>query len=124
MCRKQVFVQVGVRVREAVRKINCVIVAGERMRKRQRVVVSIDAGCIFEIVLKVAYVRADPMPTELVCSALLGGETQNAHPLIIQTVRLRKVDYVQFDGLVLPCVRTPKKVPLGVPIRIDIVLQD
>jgi len=64
------------------------------------------------------------MPTELVCSALLGGETQNTHSLIIQTIRLRKVDYVKFDGLVLVCVRTPKKVPLGVPIRINIVLQD
>jgi len=88
----QVFAQVTVRIGEAVSKINVVVVAVESVSESQSVVLfvweTVAVHLVTDLVLVVADVAADAVPSCLVLLKQILAVRQNPHPLVIQTVRL------------------------------------
>ena len=109
--------QVGVRVRVAMGKVDRVMVTRERVLERERVVLPLLR--IPQVVLIIRDVRTRAVPPSL---RVILAIRQNLHPLIVQAVRLCQIDDVESDFVPTPRIRDLEEVPLGVAIRVDIIL--
>ena len=120
----QIVTQVWIGVWETVGKVDCIIRLSECMGECQRVVASVEPVAFpFEAILVVSDVSADSMPAEF-----LGAiswelrETQYAHTVVVEGVRLRQVQNVKLNRQVAPSVSNTKEEPLSMPVCIDVIL--
>lgn len=78
---------------------------------------------IANMVLVVADVCTDSVPPQFFISCLILAVREHPHPLVVKTVRLGKVYYVEPYFLAFGCVTNSEEEPLSVSIRIDVILQ-
>ena len=105
-----------------------VIIVVEGMRESKCVVCfvgeTVTMHLVLDMVLVVLNVGANPVPTNVFLLRVARGVGQDPHPLIIQTVRLGEVNDIKSYFVALFCVADSEEVPLGVPICVNIVLED
>lgn len=76
------------------------------------------------IILKVGEVFSTSMPSNRLLLAFLVRVDKNLHALIEQTFRLKEVEHIEFHLVAFPSVLNTEIEPLGVTLRVDIILQD
>ena len=51
-------------------------------------------------------------------------KAQNLHTVVVERVRLAKIEHVESYCMAFPRVGTPEEIPLRMSIRVNIVLKD
>ena len=69
-------------------------------------------------------ISSNPMPPNTFIFLYFIWKTQDFHSVIIQRVWFRKIQKVEFNFLALGGIWAPEKVPLGITIRVYVILQD
>ena len=65
------------------------------------------------------------MPAELLRTVSGGlGEAEHAHSFVVKRIGFGEIEDVELDGQVLTRVANTEEKPLGMPVRVDVVLKD
>lgn len=101
-----------------------VIVVGERVREGQREEVPNKFGIsiFLECILIVVNLLAAPVPAHPFVLLEFVREAQYLHSVVVERVWFGEIDNIEFDFFASLCIIEPEEVPLGVPIRIDVIL--
>lgn len=108
------------------------------MRKKLLVVFMLECSCegksvvqplvetiifSFEYVLVVINVFSNSVPSYTIILFYFVREAQNFHTIIVQRVWFCKIYHIEPDTLSWLGIGYPEKVPLGISIRVDIILE-
>ena len=69
-------------------------------------------------------ISSNPMPPNAFIFLNFIWKTEDFHSVIIKRVWFCKIQKVEFDFLALGGIWAPEKVPLGITIRVYVILQD
>ena len=107
-------------------KKDLIIIACKSMCEGQSIVAFVripnPTNLIFKLVLVIFNIVANSMPAQVFGLALVHAVRKYTHTKVVQTVRLRQVNYIKPNFVPFSCVTYPKKIPLSMTICIDIVL--
>lgn len=115
-------VEVSVSKRITICEINLVSSVGECMLP-WKCVERLVLICTFTItILVILYILTASMPRQIFLFRFLHRVDNNLHPALVQTVMFVKVKYIKLGFHRFSRVRHFKKKPLGVAVRINIIL--
>ena len=119
----QVLLQITVSVRETMSEENLVISVLKRMGESKSVVRPEEATLVsFVLILVIVYTLADSVPSYSLLFFSLIREAQYFHAVIVEGIRLCKVQHIKSYLLSGVSIGAPKKVPLSVSVCVDVIL--
>jgi hypothetical protein len=106
-------------------KVHLVLVKLKGVSKREGVVVSGEPNVLLlVVVLKVGDVCPQSVPAAILLLFGSSRKGQDSHSIIVERVTFGEVENVELDCVALADVGYFEEVPLGVPVCVDIILQE
>ena len=123
----KIVTEVRVSIGKAVAEVYRIIIRLEGVRKSERVILlvrePIPVNLVADMILVVTNFATDAVPAQVTLLGLVLTVRKYSHPLVVETIRLSEINNIEPNFVALPRVGDPKKVPLGVPVRIYVILK-
>lgn len=123
----KIVAKVRVRIRKAVAEVDRVVVRLKGVRKCQRVILlvreTVSVDLVADMILVVTNLAADAVPAQVILLGQVLTVGEYPHPLVIETIRLSEINNIEPNFVALSRVTDSEEVPLGVPIRINVILE-
>jgi hypothetical protein len=121
---KKIFLEIGVGVGVAVCEVDLVVIVLESVGEAEgKVVLVVPVALSFVLIGVVVNILANPVPPHSLVLFVFIAETQNAHAVVVQRIRLIQVQNIESHLTVLSGIAYSKEVPLGVSIGIYVILK-
>jgi hypothetical protein len=123
----KIVAEVRVSIGKAVAEVYLIIVRLECVRKSERVIFlvrePITVDLVADVILVVTNFAADTVPAQVILLGHVLTVRKYSHPLVVETIRLSEINNIEPNFVALSRVGHPKKVPLGMPVRIYVILE-
>lgn len=77
----------------------------------------------FEVILVIFYIFTNSMPSYTIFVLDYIGVIENLHTIVIQRIRLSKIDNIYLNFLTFYHVSNSKKEPLSMTVGVDVILE-
>ena len=121
----QVFEKITISVGHWISKVNSIIIVFELISESKSVKVFVSIfGVLFQVILKVGYIRASSVPLSFILLIFLLRKAKYFHSIVVKRITFCKIETIKFDRFVCSSVLNSKEKPLSVTVSVDVILKD